>query len=83
MARYYFHFKSGDKARTDDDGVDLPDISAATREAEQAARELRHAIKARKPDVPEAVVVTDESARKYIHSPSWQCCRRPSKRPSQ
>lgn len=80
MARYYFHFKSGDKARTDDDGVDLPDISAATREAEQAARELlAEAIKARKPDVPEAVVVTDESGTEVYSLPSWQCCRRPSK----
>jgi hypothetical protein len=70
MARYYFHFKSGDKARTDDDGVDLPDISAAAREAEQAARELlAEAIEARKPDVPEAVVVTDESGTEVYSLP--------------
>ena len=61
MARYYFHVKSGDTIETDDEGLELPDLSAAAREAELSARELlAEAIKARKPDVPEAVVITDE-----------------------
>jgi len=62
MARYYFHFKSGESSETDDEGMDLPHISAALREAELAAREvLADAIRSRKLKVPEAVVITDES----------------------
>jgi hypothetical protein len=29
MAKYYFHFKNGDTVDPDDDGIELPDISAA------------------------------------------------------
>jgi hypothetical protein len=68
MARYYFHFGDGDTAEIDDEGLDLPHISGAVREAEPVARELlADAIKARKPKVPEAVVITDESGAE-LHS---------------
>ncbi len=40
MVRFYFHLRAGDGLLTDDEGQDLPDLSAARREAEQAAREL-------------------------------------------
>ena len=61
MARYYFHFKSGDTVETDEEGLELADLSAVAREADLSARELMaDAIKARKPNVPEAVVITDE-----------------------
>ena len=70
MARYYFNFKSGDTVDPDEEGQDLPDISAASREAELTARQLlAEAIKARKPDVPEAVVVTDESGTEVYSLP--------------
>ena len=70
MARYYFNFKSGDTVDHDEEGQDLPDISAASREAELTARQLlAEAIKARKPDVPAAVVVTDESGTEVYSLP--------------
>jgi hypothetical protein len=70
MARYYFNFKSGDTANPDDEGLDLPDVTAAAREAELTGRQLlAEAIKARKPDVPEAVVVTDESGTEVYSLP--------------
>jgi hypothetical protein len=50
--------------------MELPHLSAALREAELAAREvLAEAIKARKPKVPEAVVITDDSGREVYSLP--------------
>jgi hypothetical protein len=70
MARYYFNFKSGDTLDADEEGQDLPDVTAAAREAELAARQLlADAIKARKPNVPEAVVVTDEAGTEVYSLP--------------
>ena len=70
MARYYFHVKSGDTVETDEEGLELADLSAAAREAELTARELlAEAIKARKPNVPEAVVITDESGTEVYSIP--------------
>ena len=64
MARYYFHLRDGGELVTDDEGVDLPDLSAAKREAIQAARELlADAIRAGKTRVPEAYVIADEAGR--------------------
>jgi len=70
MARYHFHFKIGDTLEADDDGQDLPDLSAAVREAELSARELlAHAIKDRKPELPEAVVIADDSGAELYSLP--------------
>ena len=33
MGRFYFHLRDGDELLPDDEGVDLPDFSAAKREA--------------------------------------------------
>ena len=64
MVRFYFHLRAGDGLLTDDEGQDLPDLSAARREAEQAARELlAEAIKAGKEEVAEAFVIADEHGR--------------------
>jgi hypothetical protein len=64
MARYYFHLRNGGELVIDDEGVDLPDLSAAKREAMQAARELlAEAIRAGKTRVPEAYVIADEAGR--------------------
>ena len=70
MARYYFNFKNGDTVDPDEEGIDLPDVTAAAREAELTARQvLAEAIKARKPNVPEAVVVTDDSGTEVYSLP--------------
>jgi hypothetical protein len=60
MARFYFHLRDGDKLVQDPEGLDLPDVDAAKREALLAARDiLSHAIKAGKRKVPEAFVIAD------------------------
>jgi len=65
MARFYFHFLEGTSLATDDEGIELPDLSAAVREAELAARELlAEAIKAKQTKVPEAVIVADNSGKR-------------------
>jgi len=64
LAHFYFHLRAGDELLTDDEGEDLPDISAARREAELAARELlAEAIRAGKEEIPEGFVITDEAGR--------------------
>src|SRR5258707_14522573 len=64
MARFYFHFLEGTSLATDDEGIDLPDLAAAVREAELAARELlAEAIKTSKSQVPEAVITDDRSGQ--------------------
>jgi len=64
VGRFYFHLRAGDELLTDDEGADLPDVSAARREAELAARELlAEAIRAGKEEVPEAFVIADEGGR--------------------
>ena len=40
MGHFYFHVRSGDHVIPDDQGRDLPDVSAARREAILSAREL-------------------------------------------
>jgi Domain of unknown function (DUF6894) len=40
MRRFYFHLRAGDELVPDEEGIDLPDLSAARREAIEAAREL-------------------------------------------
>jgi hypothetical protein len=70
VVRYYFHFKNGDSLEKDDVGADLPHLSAAVREAELAAREvLADAIRGRRPKVPEAVVIMDDSGAELYSLP--------------
>jgi hypothetical protein len=62
--RFFFHIRRDGELVLDDQGTELPDIAAARREAEQAARELlAEAIKAGYDTVPEAFVIADEHAR--------------------
>jgi len=64
MARFYFHLSEGDQLIIDDEGLDLPDFSAAQREALLGAQELlAEAIKSGKPEVPEALVIADEAGQ--------------------
>ena len=64
MGRFYFHLQVGDQIVPDDEGKELPDLSAAEHEAIEAARELlAEAIRSGKPEVPEAFVIADEAGR--------------------
>ena len=64
MGRFYFHLRAGDELISDDVGIDLPDLSAAKREAMLTARELLvEAIKSGKQTVPEAFVIADDEGR--------------------
>jgi hypothetical protein len=64
MGRFYFHLKEGNELIPDEDGIELPDVAAATREALLTARELlADAIKAGRPKVPEALMIADEAGR--------------------
>ena len=64
MGRFYFHLRAGDELTFDDEGLDLPDLSAAKREAMLTARELLvEAIKSGKQTVPEAFVIADDEGR--------------------
>ena len=64
MGRFYFHLRAGDELTSDDEGMDLPDLSAAKREAMLTARELLvEAITSGKQTVPEAFVIADDEGR--------------------
>src|SRR5258707_10594149 len=64
MGRFYFHLQADDQIVPDDEGEDLPDLSAAEHEAILAARELlAEAIMCGRPEVPEAFVIADEEGR--------------------
>jgi len=64
MARFYFHLRAGDELLPDDQGIDLPDVSAARQEAVLAAREiLAEAIRSGRPKIPDAFVIADEAGR--------------------
>ena len=82
MARFYFHLSEGDQLIIDDEGLDLPNFSAAQREALLDARELlAEAIKSGKPDVPELFVIADEAGRPLATVPlAAQLLPRPLKK---
>src|SRR5215210_4326878 len=70
MSRLYFHLQAGGQVVPDDEGTDLPDVSAAQREAMQSARELlADAIKSGKPEVAEAFVIRDAAGRALSVTP--------------
>jgi hypothetical protein len=70
MARFYFHLKGDRVLVTDDEGLDLPSISEATKVALASARELlADAIKFGKPQVPEAIIVADEMGQPLLELP--------------
>ncbi|XIA67951.1 DUF6894 family protein [Bradyrhizobium sp. TZ2] len=59
-----FHVRAGNEITPDDQGTDLPDLSAAKREALLSARELlAEAIKSGKQTVPEVFVIADDEGR--------------------
>jgi hypothetical protein len=81
MARFYFHLSEGDQLIIDDEGLDLPNFSAAQREALLDARELlAEAIKSGKPEVPEALVIADEAGQELGTVPLATVLPRPLKK---
>jgi hypothetical protein len=81
MGRFYFHLQAGDEIVQDDEGTDLPDLSAAQREALLGARELlAEAIRNGKPETPEAFVIADEEGRALSIVPFAAVLPRPLKK---
>ena len=81
MTRFYFHLSEGDQLIIDNEGLDLPDFSAAQREALLDARELlAEAIKSGKPEVPEALVIADEAGQELGTVPLATVLPRPLKK---
>ena len=69
MGRFYFHLQADDQIVPDDEGVDLPDLSAAEHEAILAARELLAEA--------EAFVIADEEGRALAIVPFTAVLPRP------
>ena len=64
MGRFYFHLKSAEVVIPDEEGQDLPSLSAAQREALFSAREiLANAIRAGRSELPDCFVIADEEGR--------------------
>jgi hypothetical protein len=64
MGRFYLHIKAGGDLHYDEEGIELPSIDAARKEALLTAREmLAGAIKAGKSPVAEAMVIADENGQ--------------------
>ncbi len=64
MGHFYFHLWAGDQLIRDEEGLDLPDVSAARHEAVESAREiLAAAVRAGQAKVPDAFVILDEAGR--------------------
>ena len=64
MGHFFFHLRAGEQLILDEEGLDLPDVSAARHEAVLSAREiLAAAIRAGKAMVPDAIVISDEAGR--------------------
>ena len=64
MARFYFHLNARDRVIPDEEGQDLPSLSAARCEALSSAREiLANAIKEGRAAVPDALVIADEDGQ--------------------
>lgn len=70
LGRFYFHLSAGNEITLDEEGTELPDLSAAENEAVLATRELlAEAIKSGMPDVPEVLVIADEAGRPLASIP--------------
>jgi len=65
MGRFFFHLRQGGRLIVDEEGLELPSLDRAKREALVGAKEvLAEAIKLGRPRVPEeAIVVADEEGR--------------------
>ena len=59
MSRFFFHARRGEHWREDDEGRELPDLSAAGHEALKAAREILSDPVKSNDEAPEAIVIAD------------------------
>jgi hypothetical protein len=67
VAKFFFHMKQQGELVTDDEGLDLPSMSEASRAALATARELlAEAIRFGKSNVPEAIIVEDDAGRPVL-----------------
>ena len=81
MVKFFFHVKRDGELVTDDDGLDLPSMSEASRAALATARELlADAVKFGKANVPEAIILEDEAGRLQFATGSWLRLRQRLKR---
>jgi hypothetical protein len=81
MARFYFHLKGDGVLVTDDEGLDLPSTSEATKIALASARELlADAIKFGKTQIPEAIIVADAAGQPMLEVPFVQIIPDPLKK---
>jgi hypothetical protein len=70
MPHYYFHLRHGSQLTIDTEGEDFPDDDAARAEAAETVHEmLAEAIRSKRADVPEAMVVEDEDGREVASVP--------------
>jgi hypothetical protein len=68
MPRFYFHLRSGRDIATDDDGTELPDLTAARQEALASAREIvADAVKASKNEMPDCFVIADADGNELMN----------------
>jgi hypothetical protein len=64
MGHFYFHLRTAGQLIRDEEGQDLPNISAARREAVRSARELlAGAIRSGQTNTLDAFVIADETGR--------------------
>jgi hypothetical protein len=81
MGHFYFHLRAGDQLIPDVQGQDLPDVSAARREAKLSAREiLAGAIRSGQAMVPDAFVISDEAGRVLYTVPLAEVLPEPLKK---
>jgi hypothetical protein len=70
MSRYYFHLRHGSELTIDDEGQDFPNDDAARAEAAESVHEiLAEAIRSKRAEMPEAIVVADEDGREVASVP--------------
>jgi uncharacterized protein DUF6894 len=73
MPRYYFHIRNDDDIALDEEGSDLPDLNAASRQALASAGELlANAIKEGKEPVAESIVIADANGQELLSVPLKQ-----------
>lgn len=69
MARFFFHLQNANGVARDEEGSELPDLSAAKRLAVESVRELvAEAIRRNSADlIPERLLIVDEDGRELSH----------------
>jgi hypothetical protein len=67
MSKFFFHMQTGNNITEDDEGVDLPDVSAVRELATESAREIMaEAIRFCRTEVPDLLIIADENGREVL-----------------